>query len=73
MTAAACLVGQKKRERESTEDRAFSFFSECNFIDPVAGVTSVTRYFNMFSHGLAGGAVGCFAHRTKNCGEMIQW
>lgn len=65
MTAAAYLVAQREREREreSTEARAFSFFSEYNFMNPITGVTNVRRHFNTFFHGLAGGAVGCFAHR----------
>ena len=65
MTAAAYLVAQRKREREreSTEARAFSFFSKYNFMNPITGVTNVRRHFSTLFHGLAGGAVGCFAHR----------
>lgn len=74
MTAAAYLVAQRKREREreSTEARAFSFFSEYNFMNPITGVTNVRRHFNtFFSWSCRRSRWMLCPQEGTNCGEMM--
>ena len=70
---SCCAEKERERQRESTEARAFSFFSEYNFMNPITGVTNVRRHFNtFFSWSCRRSRWMLCPQEGTNCGEMMQ-
>ena len=78
MTATAYLVAQRKRARERVRklEHSVSFLSTTLWT--LSQVSQMSEDISIrFFHGLAGGAVGCFAHRrgqtvVKWCPQLVQ-